>query len=97
MRMAALGDLEANTRRSDWVHDRYDDNDRRRGGGRHEEYGSDRRAPAGRAVDKYAQAMPDTQTQANRAYSDGTRLRVENLHYELTEDDVNVRAYHFVS
>ena len=27
---------------------------------------------------------------ANNACSDGTRLRVENLHFELTEDDVNV-------
>ena len=83
----------ANAPLSDWVHDRYDDNDRRRlGGGRNDDYSYDRRAPAGRAPDKYALVYQYGSDLADRRRSDGTKLRVENLHYELTEDDVNVRS-----
>jgi len=51
---------------SEWVHDRYDDNNQRRG-----------RAPR-RARD----ASPEQDAK-------GTKLRVDNIHYDLTEDDLD--------
>ncbi|TLD20453.1 hypothetical protein PspLS_08471 [Pyricularia sp. CBS 133598] len=53
---------------SEWVHDRYDDNDSRRGG-------------------RYSRRRDDD-LDKDQGSSRGTKIRVENIHYELTEEDL---------
>ncbi|TLD13141.1 uncharacterized protein PgNI_03081 [Pyricularia grisea] len=53
---------------SEWVHDRYDDNDTRRGG-------------------RYSRRRDDD-LDKDQGSSRGTKIRVENIHYELTEEDL---------
>ncbi|ELQ44736.1 hypothetical protein OOU_Y34scaffold00058g9 [Pyricularia oryzae Y34] len=53
---------------SEWVHDRYDDNDSRRGG-------------------RYSRRRDDD-LDKEQGSSRGTKIRVENIHYELTEEDL---------
>jgi hypothetical protein len=75
------------------VHDRYEeDRAGRRRGGYEDDEAYDRRAPARRAPDEYGHPWNAQCKQSLTRYSDTGKVRVDNLHYELTEDDITVRA-----
>ncbi|KAK5134174.1 hypothetical protein LTR08_006834 [Meristemomyces frigidus] len=59
---------------ADWVHDRFQDDSHDRDRRRAPPPDVDRYEPAGRGADSYS--------------TTGARLRVDNVHYDLTEDDI---------
>lgn len=79
---------------SEWVHDRYNDEDhedprqhrQQRGRFPTEHF---RRRPLERDMSVLPPAMQNTQLTSS--YRDGYRLRVENLHFEIEESDLKVR------
>lgn len=79
--------------RSDWVHDRYED----------DRYDRNRRRPTPdhdlpdrpRRFEEYVLIILNVHevTSADcRTIRNGTKLKVDNIHYELTESDLRVRA-----
>jgi THO complex subunit 4 len=73
---------------SDWVHDRFDDDRYDR---RHAQNEFDRYEHNGRAQDSYVSAVfTRRRHDADGKKRNGTKLRIDNIHYELTEEDLRV-------
>lgn len=72
---------------SEWVHDKYDESDSRRAPRRDYQSG-----PSSRYGFQRSRSRP-TVTVSNLAYrsdSRGSKIRVDNIHYELTQEDLEV-------
>jgi hypothetical protein len=84
-------DLATDNTSSDWVHDRFEEDrhDRRRGG-RDLEHDDDRAPYQRGAPEACVQELPTSQINELTPTSEGTRIRVENIHYDIAENDIKV-------